>query len=211
MKIQSKILIGGLGLMIVLGGAAGVNFYERRQYEAHAAQLSLSWPSIDFYFFYKLFMSWVNGGVSGSNNLAMSSTLVAKLRPYYSYDLNVARYAYTTRFSNLAMTDCTKIYFGSRTMVDDLRTNKTLTLSEVSWLAHELTHGEQCMKWGGRKTYAETWFKQVTKAVLAAILSGNFSGIVREVAGAQSSAVHDNMSMEQEANQRATTVVKNWK
>jgi len=153
----------------------------------------------------------VNGGVSGPNNNVLSATLINKLKPYYNYDLSVARYAYTTRFNNLAMTDCTKIYFGNRTIVDDLRSNRTLTLSEVSWLSHELTHGEQCIRWGGRANYANTWFKQVAKAALAAILSGNFSGLAQEISGAQSSAVHDKMSMEQEANQRAATVVSHWR
>ncbi len=212
MSNRAKVAIGSLGLVLVLTGAAGgIGLYERRAFEAQAAQLALSWPSIDFYFFYKLFMSWVNSGVSGANNLALPADLKAKLKPYYSYDLGVARYAYTTRFSNLAMCDCTKIYFGNKPMVDAISLNKTLTLSQVRWLSHELTHVEQCLKWGGRKNYANTWFKQLTKEVLNKMLRGSFSNIVQNVANAQASAIHDSMSMEQEAEQRAAAVLGGWK
>ncbi len=212
MKNRSKVAIGSLVMVLMLAGAAsGIDLYQQRTYEAQAAQLALSWPSIDFYFFYKLFMSWVNSGVSGSNNLALPAALKTKLKPYYSFDLGLARYAYTTRFSNLAMTDCTKIYFGNKPIVDAVSLNKTLTLSQVRWLAHELTHVEQCQKWGGRKNYANTWFKQLTKEVLNKILKGSFSNIVQNIANAQASAIHDSMSMEQEAEQRAAAVLGGWK
>lgn len=212
MKIRTKAVVGALALILALSGAiGGLSLYERRTYEVHAAQLSLSWPSIDFYFFYKIFMSWVNSGVSGSNNLALPAALKTKLKPFYSFDLGVARYAYTTRFSNLAMCDCTKIYFGNKPIVDAVSLNKTLSLSQVRWLAHELTHVEQCLKWGGRKNYANTWFKQLTKEVLNKMLKGSFSSIVQNVANAQAAAIHDSMSMEQEAEQRAAAVLGGWK
>jgi len=211
-KTRTKAAIGALGLILMLSGAAGgVNLYERRAHELHAAQLAFSWPSIDFYFFYKLFMSWVNSGVSGANNLALPAALQTKLKPFYSFDLTIARYAYTTRFTNLAMTDCAKIYFGNKPIVDAVSLNQNLTLSQVRWLAHELTHVEQCQKWGGRKNYADTWFKQLTKEILMKILSGSFSSIVKNVANAQAAAIHDSMSMEREAELRAATVIGGWK
>lgn len=212
MRTGVKVAIGSIGLVLVLGGAAGgIGLYERRVLEVQAAELALSWPSIDFYFFYKLFMSWANSGVRGPNNLALPAALKTKLKPHYSFDLGVARYAYTASFSDLAITDCTKIYFGNKPIVDAVSLDRPLSLSQVGWLAHELAHVEQCQKWGGRKNYANTWFRQLTKEVLSLILRGKFSSVVQSVSQAQTAVIHDSMSMEKEASQRAAAVVAAWK
>lgn len=212
MKFRNKAVISALALILVLTGAiGGLRLYERRTDEVHAAQLALSWPSIDFYFFYKVFMSWVNSGVSGSKNLVLPAALQAKLKPFYSIDLGIARYAFTKRFNDLAITDCTRMYFGNKPIVDAVSLGRNLSMAQVRWLAHELTHVEQCQKWGGRKNYADTWFRQLTREVLSKILTGNFSNIVQNVIKAQASAIHDSMSMEKEAEQRAAAVIGSWK
>jgi len=216
MKYDKKLILALLVLVLGLGTFlfTGVAYVRAKQAEALAARqvaFSISLPSIDFYFFYKLFMTWVNSGVVGTNNNALSTQMVAKLKPSYSFDVSEIRYAYTSRFSNLGMTDCTKIYFGDKDIVNRLKANSALTTSQVWWLAHEVTHGEQCKRWGGREAYAKTWFKQVTNTVLNNILKGKFTSVVQDIFNAQGAAIHDSMSMEKEADQRAAKVVQGWK
>lgn len=204
--------IVSLALVVVLGGTVGgLSVYEERVYEAHAAQLTLGWQSIDFYFFYKIFMSWLNSGTTGSGHIALPAALQSRLAPFYGNDLSVVRSAYTVKLDRLAITDCTRIYFGDRAIVDALRLEKSLDPNQIRWLAHELTHTEQCVRWGGRKNYADTWFRQLAREVLLAILQGRLSAVSQSISGAQNSVIHDNMSMEQEAEVRAAKVVKGWK
>jgi len=212
MNSISKAALVSLALVLVLGGTVGgLSFYEKRVYEAHAAQLTLGWPSIDFYFFYKIFMSWLNSGTAGPDGIALPAGLKGRLAPFYSHDLSVVRSAYTSKLDRLAITDCSKIYFSDRAIVDALRLGRPLDAGQARWLAHELTHTEQCVRWGGRKNYADTWFRQLAREVLLAILQGRLSAVSQSISGAQSSVIHDNMSMEQEAETRAAKAVKNWK
>ena len=155
---------------------------------------------------YKAYMNWIDQGVSGGR-IQFSRRLVNLLQPYYRNNLNDVRAAYTNRFSNLAMTDCSIIYFGNSGIVDKLRNNTLFSRSEFSWLAHELTHTEQCDRIGGRKNYAKRWFNEASGVVISAIRSGRFSSIVSDIASAQRLASYDeNMSMESSANQRSATV-----
>jgi hypothetical protein len=203
-----------ISLMIILGlsgTVGGLGLYEKQVYEARLAQLTLGWPSIDFYFFYKIFMSWMASGVVGPDDVAVPQSLRSRLAPFYDRDLSVVRIAYSSRIDRLGLTDCTKIYFGDRTIVDAIRLERPLSAGQARWLAHEMTHAEQCLRWGGRKNYADTWFRQLAKEVLAAILQGKLSTVIQSVSRAQSSVIHDNMSMEQEADERADRVVEHWK
>lgn len=201
-----------LMLILGLGGAVGgLSLYEKQMYEVRLAQLTMGWPSVDFYFFYKIFMSWAASGVADPAEIALPQGLEDKLAPFYENDLSVVRIAYSSRLENMGLADCTRIYFSDQKMVDAVRLDRPLTAGQARWLAHELTHAEQCLRWGGRRNYANTWFRQLAREVLAAILQGNLSTVIQSVSRAQSSVIHDNMSMEQEAEARAARVAGSWK
>jgi hypothetical protein len=157
---------------------------------------------------YKAYMYWVDRGVSGGDN-KMKSAWITKLDPYYSNNLANVRVSYTSRFSNLGMTDCYHIYFGNKTIVNKIKSGSDLSKTQLHWLAHELTHSQQCQKVGGRKKYALRWFREIGGVILNAIKSGHFSDIVKDIFSAQNLAQYDNnMSMEKQAEQHADAVVK---
>ncbi|MFA5127640.1 MAG: hypothetical protein WC457_01375 [Patescibacteria group bacterium] len=157
---------------------------------------------------YKAYMYWVDKGVSGGDN-KMKSAWLTKFDPYYSNNLANVRISYTSRFSNLGMTDCNHIYFGNKDIVNKIKSGSDLSRSQLRWLAHELTHTAQCKNFGGRKQYALHWFKQVKGVILNAIKNGSFSDILKDIFNAQSLAKYDNdMSMEAYADKHADAVVK---
>lgn len=208
-KTQIIILV----VLVVLGtsGFWGWSIYSNR-YQVKAFSFDLGDIKDDaLYAAYKAYMAWVNDGVSGGSN-KLKSDMIKKLQPFYANSLSSVRFSYTSRFSNLGMTDCEKIYFGDKDIVNKLKGGKDLSKSELTWLAHELQHTEQCKKIGGRKKYAVRWFKEVKSVILKSIKSGNFKSIVKDVFNAQNLADYDdNMPMEKDADKKATTVVKSIK
>ena len=157
---------------------------------------------------YKAYMYWVDKGVSGGDN-KLKAALTTKLDPYYTNNLASVRYSYTSRFSNLGMTDCNHIYFGNKDIVNTLKAGGDLSKSQLHWLAHELTHSQQCHQAGGRKKYALRWFKEVSGVILNAIKGGHFGDIVKDIFNAQNLAKYDNnMSMEVEAETHADAIVR---
>ncbi|MDD5043739.1 MAG: hypothetical protein PHD51_03695 [Patescibacteria group bacterium] len=206
---KKQIIVAVLVAVVIVTSTLGYSTY-RGKHNLRAFSFDLSGIVDDaFYAAYKVYMSWVNDGVEGGDNNKIKSSLRKILKPYYANDLSDVRYAYTTRFDNLGMTDCKLIYFGNKEIVNKLKQGEKLTKKQFKWLGHELTHTEQCVRVGGRKKYALRWFKEVKKVVLKSIQSGNFTDIVQDIFNAQKLAKYDNnMPMEVEAEERADKVVE---
>lgn len=209
MKIRTQVIIFLLIVTLGVGGYFGWSTYSNR-YQVKAFSFDLD-DIVDnaFYAAYKAYMSWVNDGVKGGDDNKIKYALRKKLQVFYVKNLDDVKYAYTTRFDNLGMTDCGRIYFGNKDIVNKLKAGEDLSKNQLFWLAHELAHTEQCQLWGGRKNYALRWFKEVKKTILNSIKSGDFKDIVKDIFNAQSLAKYDNgMSMEIYADKRAAAVVK---
>ncbi len=209
MSLKLQIVIFLVIVALGVGGYFGWNVYSER-YQVKAFSFDLD-DIVDnaFYAAYKAYMSWVDKGVVGSSNYKLKTALRNQLQPYYESDLKDVRFAYTTRFNNLGMTDCNRIYFGNKDIVDKLRNNKELSKSQLWWLAHEIGHTEQCDRVGGRKKYALRWFKEVQRTALNSIKKGEFKNIISDIFNAQKLAKYDNnMPMEEEADAKAEIIVK---
>ena len=222
MKIKTQLIIFAL---LVAFGAAGLLGYNT--YQNHQAKMDIETiqaysfdnflddladlPNEVLYVAYKVYMNWVDDGVSGSKQ-DIPDWMITQIKSYYKNDLTKVRAAYTKRFDNLAITDCQKIYFGQKDIVNRLSKEKKLTDQQLKWLFHELVHTEQCSRWGGREKYAKTWFKQVGKVILKKIQQGNLSNIIGDLNNAAKLAKYDNdMSMEQEAEKRSAKYFTDYK
>lgn len=157
---------------------------------------------------YRIYMAWLASGVKGEYG-RLPSDLAGRLAPHYDTDLASASYAFTTRLpGNLAVSDCATVYFGDPGIVAHLRTDLPLTPREMRWLAHELTHGEQCRRWGGRGRFAETWFSQADAQAWQVVRRGGAMDALREWLRTRNVAgIHDPMPMEIEADDRARAVM----
>lgn len=153
---------------------------------------------------YRLYMAWLSSGVRGGA-VGLPPELAARLQPLYADDLAGATVAFTVRLpSNLAVSDCARVYVGNAALVDALRDGAALTQAQTRWLAHELTHGEQCARWGGRKEFAKTWFRQADAAAWDVVRGGGGPAALREyVRTMYVRGLHDAMPMEAEAEERA--------
>ena len=209
MKVRTQIIVFVVIVALGVGGYFGWSTYSNR-YQVKAFSFDLDDIVNDaFYAAYKAYMSWVNDGVSGGDDNKLKTALKSKLQVFYVKDLDDVKYAYTSRFDNLGMTDCSRIYFGNKDIVNKLKAGSDLSKNQLYWLSHELAHTEQCQLWGGRKNYAIRWFKQVKSVVLNSIKNGSFKDIVKDIFNAQSLAKYDNnMSMEVYADKKAAGVVK---
>jgi|GEM_PF-6044797 len=223
MTIKMKIFLAILTLVVGSAAIGGYAYCENKKYEAQAFSLfgyKISVPELrmpELYDVYKLYMDWVRGGVSsGRSHIALPSTLVGYFNrmptstPRYAYGLGAITTDHTTRF-NWAMTDCYEIYFGGtsgRNLVDNLKNNRSLTRNQVYWLSHELAHGEQCSRWGGRRNFANRWFSQIFDVIWKKVLTGNFSSIVSTVYNANITELDNQMGMEMTASQRADAVLR---
>ncbi len=213
MKIKVQLILFAL---LVAFGAAGLLGYNA--YQSHQAKMDIETiqaysfddflddlgdlPNEVLYVAYKIYMNWVDDGVSGSKQ-DIPDWMVSRMKTFYKNDLTKVRAAYTTRFSNLAVTDCNKIYFGQKDIITTLLKGNKLTDQQLKWMFHELVHTEQCSRWGGRENYAKTWFKQVSKTILKKIQQGKLSGIINDLNDAAKLAKYDNgMPMELEADLR---------
>ncbi len=233
---NTKIIVALLALCVGVSSFCVFSFYQKEKYEAKAWKIlgmdislpDISLPDIDLpspseivdelvWKIYKLYMTWVGNGSSASSelytDLINKFMQMAIATPRYRFNLADARVAYTSRF-NWGMTDCRKIYFGGssgRALVDNVKNSRALTRGQVYWLAHELTHAEQCTRWGGRKYYALKWFGQVYKQISGVLTSGRFADIVNVVYNAQNlTDLDDNISMEREATTRADAVLREF-
>ncbi len=175
---------------------------------AAAAFLVVMWFAFP-YPSYRIYMAWLASGTDGEYG-GLPPDLAARLAPFYADDLSLARYARTSRLpANLAVSDCMTVYFGDPGIVAHLRLDLPLTTRELRWLAHELTHGDQCFRWGGRKRFAETWFSQADAQAWRVVKGGGALSSLREwlrtryVVG-----IHDPMPMEVEGDERAREVLK---
>jgi len=100
-----------------------------------------------------------------------------------------------------AIVDCNKIYVDNadtakawQDAVDEEEGTLNLDLNQVSLLTHELTHVEQCAKWGGRKEYAVTWFQQLSKEIVLELIRNR---------NLDQDTLHDSMDIEKEAANRS--------
>lgn len=201
-KTNSKDLMGRISF-----GSIG-NFFRQGEQEVVGSVSNIAKQSGEeiIYSGYKSYMYWVDQGVRGGT-IRLPKNLTDILKPYYKNNLGDVRVAYTTRFSDLAMTDCTLIYFGNQSVVNKIKDAKKLEKWEFEWLTHEVAHTEQCNKVGGRKKYANMWFKQASGAVLDAVRTGKFSDIVSKVRSAQQLAQYEGgMSMEKAADKKSQDV-----
>lgn len=219
MKIKTQLFVFALVVAFGWMGFFGYNMYQNHQTQKEVDVLKAysfgeflddiaDIPNDILYAGYKIYMHWVDDGVKGGDG-KLSAELIKRLHTYYAYDLSKVKYAYTTRFKNLGMTDCKQIYFGQKDIVDKLKKGASLSDGQYKWLFHELVHGGQCNRWGGREKYAKTWFKQVRKSVLKNIQKGNFVDIIKDLNNAAELAKYDDdMSMEEEAQTRSEKILK---
>lgn len=157
---------------------------------------------------YRIYMAWLASGVRGGYG-ALSAPLASRLDPHYGHDLSAAAYAYTSRLpATLAVADCTTVYFGNESTVAVLRRGEQLTTRQLRWLAHELTHGEQCERWGGRAQFARTWFSQANAQAWSTVRSGRgWAALGEWLRTRYIRDLHDAMPMEIEADARAREVL----
>jgi hypothetical protein len=160
------------------------------------------------YYTYQLYMGLLASGVH-DGYWHLPPKLVSELAPHYAHDISLAAYAYTARLpKNLAVGDCKTIYFGDSEIVAHLRAGTPLTTRELRWLSHELTHGEQCERWGGRKKFAKTWFREAGTEAWRVVRGGEGGAAVREYLRTKYvKNLHDAMPMEVEADERARSVL----
>jgi len=160
------------------------------------------------YFTYQIYMGGLAMGVRGGY-WRLPPAYAAGLAPFYGDDLATAAIARTALLPrNLAVADCKTVYFGDPLIVEHLRAGTALTRRELRWLAHELTHGEQCQRWGGRPRFARTWFSQAGTQAWRVVRSGGTMAGIREYLRTKNVAdLHDAMPMEIEADERAARVL----
>ncbi|PIT88502.1 MAG: hypothetical protein COU29_01830 [Candidatus Magasanikbacteria bacterium CG10_big_fil_rev_8_21_14_0_10_36_32] len=222
MKIKTQLVIFTLLVVFGAAGFLGYNAYQSHQVKVDIETIKAysfdeflddlgDLPNEVLYVAYKIYMTWVDDGVSGSKQ-DIADSMITKIKSFYKNDLTKVRLAHTTRFDNLAITDCNKIYFGQKDIVTKLSKGNKLTDQQLKWFFHELVHTEQCSRWGGREHYAKTWFKQISKTVLKKIQQGKLSGIINDLNDATKLAKYDNgMPMELEADLRATQYFLTYK
>ena len=115
------------------------------------------------------------------------------IRKNYSFDPNVIRYGLVDDVKGAkCITDCYNIYCDEKTMIDSYKSGYGM----VHLSLHELQHSEQCHKKGGRKNYAQYWFKQVPGSFFKALNPNKVLDF--------SDAFHDGMPMEIEAFNKET-------
>lgn len=158
---------------------------------------------------YRIYMAWLASGVSGGYG-RLPAPLAKELLPKYRHDLGEARVAFTDKLPNgLAVADCKTVYFGNEKLVEALRQGSELTDGQRRWLAHELTHGEQCERWGGREAFAKTWFGQADASAWHVVKAGGAFDALREYLRTRYiRGLHDAMPMEIEADERAADVLR---
>lgn len=157
---------------------------------------------------YRIYMAWLASGVRDGYG-RLPAPLIERLDSHYAHDLSGVTYAHTRRLpKTLGVADCTTLYFGSEAMVGALRDGTRLTTGQLRWLAHELTHGEQCGRWGGRKQFAETWFAQANAQAWRVVRQGGGAAALGEwLRTRYIRGLHDAMPMEAEADARAAQVL----
>lgn len=204
-KKQIWIIVAIASVLIVV---AGVGFQSKIAGKGFLGGFFRDTQDDVLYTAYKGYMAWTKQGVSSGWSV-LPTALRQQLQPFYANDLRQVKFAYTNKLNNLGMTDCLRIYFGDRTIVDAMRRNERLSRSQFSWLAHELAHTEQCFRKGTRKKYALMWFSQVQSMLLDSVASGNFNTIVRNITRAERLARFDNnMTMEAQASSKSATVTQ---
>jgi hypothetical protein len=144
----------------------------------------------NLYGVYKTFFSWVGDKATLEK---MPQLLIDKLDQYYDNNLKDIRYGYTSKFKDLAMTDCYNIYFGDKKMIDAIK-NNNMSDTQTRWLLHELAHTEQCYKIKGRNNYAKMWFKQMASSIKPPYTSD----LIKKI--------HDKMPMEVQADAKRDAV-----
>jgi len=161
------------------------------------------------YFTYQIYMGGLAMGAR-DGYARLPPRLAADLAPHYAHDLAGASYAHTAMLpKHLAVADCKTVYFGDAAIVEHLRAGSPLTKRELRWLSHELTHGEQCERWGGRAKFARTWFSQAGEQAWNVVRRGATSEAVQEYLRTKNIAeLHDAMPMEIEADDRAKDVLE---
>ncbi len=90
--------------------------------------------------------------------------------------------------SDTAMTDCQRIYFPDRGIVQKLHAGQKIERSQLRWLLHELGHTEQCRR-SSREAFANRWFGELPPSVVQSIERGR----------PDTEAIHDAMPLERSA------------
>src|SRR5262245_7657340 len=89
-------------------------------------------------------------------------SIIDRLQEYYKTDLRMIRISKGSGMGGEAITDCTHIRFPEGSLVQSLHQGTLLAEDKdnLRWLLHELRHSDQCSNIGGRKQYANMWFRQ---------------------------------------------------
>jgi hypothetical protein len=123
----------------------------------------------DKYWIYQAYMDFMEFGVSVH---PLPQEYVDLLQPLYpKIDLRSYRFGYSNRQPPAnATTDCDQTFFNDEGFVNRLR-DGTLTDDDANgagwyWLLHELQHVQQCTELGGRRNFAERWFRDLELSIL---------------------------------------------
>ncbi len=209
MRLSRKIILLAAACLIIFGGFAGC-FLPRGGRPAQAVFITAEVRRPELFTLYRFFMSWLASGVRGGET-SLPQGLRQKLQPYYSNDLAAVRLAETVRISGLAVTDCSRVYFGDADIMGRLRRGGDLAKGQLRWLAHELAHTEQCDRWGGRQDYAANWFDEIGAELIKSWVRGGWRGLARDLGDVRGASFDDKMAMEVEADERADEVIRGWK
>jgi hypothetical protein len=138
---------------------------------------------------YKAFFNALGQGVSTG---PIDADIVAALKAHMpNIPFASIKVGYTSKLSNMGITDCYTIYFSSSSLANGLK-NGTLSSGNLDWVFHELRHSQQCKDEGGRDAYARRWFKELSNTLL------------KNPTQLDPKVVHDKMPMEASAESFAT-------
>jgi hypothetical protein len=143
---------------------------------------------------------------SGSEQRSLPSDFRKMIRRHYGNYVDKIKYASSkhTSTDQTAMTDCYDIYFPAGSgVVAELKNGRIFdgkNARRLHWLLHEIEHSEQCNRWGGRYTYADKWFGQLSGTVLEQIITKRTK--------ISNKSIHNAMPMEANAEKKADKVMQ---
>lgn len=166
------------------------------------------------------------------NNVASTITLhadvIAVLQPYVKSNLATTPMHIVSSGlqSGTSTVDCNTIYLHNDTFgthINELNNgtfiNRDAATGDVTFsgantadnahrvFIHELRHVDQCLRWGGRREYANVWLANLMITVGIDILSDPIGAI--DSCSQNNNCVHDGMPMEKEASEFSERVIAN--
>lgn len=142
---------------------------------------------------------------SGSKRRNLPSDFRKSIRKHYGNFVDKIKYASSkhTSTDQTAMTDCYEIYFPAGLgVVAELKNGRIFAGKNawrLHWLLHEIAHSKECNRWGGRYTYADKWFGQLSGTILGQIITKRTK--------ISNKSIHDAMPMEVNAEKKADKVM----